>query len=72
MSKVRFLWLLRFLAVLTVSRTRLPFTIFFVVVKDADQNSRYVKGLMENLSALLDKYILSGSPKTVSRSSCVF
>lgn len=37
-----------------------------LMLQNLDKNSRYIKGLMDNLSALLDKYMLSGSPKTVS------
>lgn len=35
--------------------------------KSLDKNSRYIKGLMDNLSTLLDKYIMSGSPKIRER-----
>jgi hypothetical protein len=32
-----------------------------------DQNSIYIEGLIENLSPVLDKYIMSGSPKALER-----
>ena len=41
------------------------FILFNNNIQNNDKNLIYVSGLMETLGGLCDKYIMSGSPKTV-------